>query len=245
MQHFQSHVRDELDIWQDELESASPQEILRFAVDQFGEGLVVVTSFQPTGIVTLHMLQQIAPGTKVITLDTGFLFPETHHLIEELTARFDLHLNRIYPQLNPAQQALAHGPELWERNPDLCCHLRKVLPLRNALRDYSAWIAGLRRDQSSRRSGISVIDWDNNNQLLKLSPFATWTSDQIWDWIHRHDLPYNDLHAQGYPSIGCTHCTHPVFEDSAGRSGRWQDFDKTECGLHFRQLPNVEGESRQ
>lgn len=245
MQQFQRHVRDELDIWQGELEEASPQEILRFAVDQFGERLAVVTSFQPTGIVTLHMLQQISPATTVITLDTGFLFPETLRLIEELTSRFNLDLYRICPQLNPAQQALAHGPALWERNPDLCCHLRKVLPLRNALRDYSAWIAGLRRDQSASRSDIPVIDWDNNNQLVKLSPFATWTSDQVWDWIYTHDLPYNSLHTQGYPSIGCTHCTHPVFQQGAGRSGRWQDSDKTECGLHFRQLPEVEGESRQ
>ena len=245
MQQFQSHLRDELDIWQGELEEASPQEILQFAVEQFGDGLAVVTSFQPTGIVTLHMLQQIAPATTVITLDTGFLFPETLRLIEELTARFDLDLFRIQPQLSPAQQALAHGPELWERNPDLCCHLRKVLPLRNALRDYSAWIAGLRRDQSASRSNIPVIDWDNNNQLLKLSPFATWTSDQVWEWIHRHDLPYNSLHTQGYPSIGCTHCTHPVLMNGGGRSGRWQDFDKSECGLHFQQLPEVEGESRQ
>ncbi len=240
MQQFQRHVRDDLETWQDELEEASPQEILRFAVDQFGEGLAVVTSFQPTGIVTLHMLQQVAPETTVITLDTGFLFPETLSLIEALTARFNLNLKRLHPQLTPAQQALAHGPALWERNPDLCCHLRKVLPLRNALRDYSAWVAGLRRDQSASRSDTAIMDWDNNNQLLKLAPFANWRSDQVWEWIHRHELPYNTLHNQGYPSIGCTHCTHPVFEGSAGRSGRWQDFDKTECGLHAPRTAEVD-----
>ena len=138
MQPLQKHVHDELDAWQAELEQASPQEVLRFAAERFGDGLAVVTSFQPTGIVTLHMLQEIAPRTKVITLDTGFLFPETKQLIDELEDRLDLDLQRAHPQLTAAQQALAHGPALWERNPDLCCHLRNVLPLQRLDRRTAA-----------------------------------------------------------------------------------------------------------
>lgn len=232
MQLLQQHIHDELDSWQDELEEASPQEILRLAAERFGDGLVVVTSFQPTGIVTLHMLQQIAPGTQVITLDTGFLFPETQRLIDELEARLELNLRRVHPQLTAAQQALAHGPSLWERNPDLCCHLRKVLPLRNALRGYSAWIAGLRRDQSAGRAATPVIEWDDCSHLFKLCPFVNWTSGQVWSWLREHDLPYNLLHDHGYPSIGCTHCTHPVLDGATARSGRWQDSSKNECGIH-------------
>lgn len=235
MQLLQKHIHDELDAWQSELEQASPQEVLRFAAGRFGEGLAVVTSFQPTGIVTLHMLQEIAPRTKVITLDTGFLFPETKQLIDELEERLGLDLQHVHPQLTAAQQALAHGPALWERNPDLCCHLRKVLPLRQALRGCSAWIAGLRRDQSASRADTPVIEWDDCNLLVKLSPFANWSSAQVWDWLHEHDLPYNRLHDQGYPSIGCTHCTHPVLSGDSARSGRWQDFNKTECGIHYMQ----------
>jgi phosphoadenosine phosphosulfate reductase len=241
MQLLQEHIHDELDALQGELATASPQEILRFAADRFGEGLAVVTSFQPTGIVTLHMLQEIAPRTTVITLDTGFLFPQTLQLIDELEARFDLNLRRVHPQLNAAQQALAHGPALWERNPDLCCHLRKVLPLKQALRGHSAWIAGLRRDQSAQRADTPAIEWDDSTQLVKLCPFVNWSSAQVWAWLREHELPYNTLHDQGYPTIGCTHCTHPVLAGASARSGRWQDFNKTECGIHTMHVPSSEG----
>ncbi len=237
MHLLQEHIHDELDALQGEFATASPQEILRFAAERFGEGLAVVTSFQPTGIVTLHMLQEIAPRTTVITLDTGFLFPQTLRLIDELEARFDLNLRRVQPQLNAAQQALAHGPALWERNPDLCCHLRKVLPLRQALRGHSAWIAGLRRDQSAQRADTPAIKWDEGNQLVKLCPFVNWSSAQVWAWLREHELPYNTLHDQGYPTIGCTHCTHPVLAGASVRSGRWQVSNKNECGIHNLHLP--------
>ena len=241
MDLLQEHLKDELEELQDELDEASPQEVLRFAAERFGDGLALVTSFQPTGIVTLHMLQEIAPRTTVLTLDTGFFFPQTQQLIAELEARFTLNLRRVEPQLSSAQQALAHGAALWERNPDLCCHLRKVSPLRGALRGYSAWIAGLRRDQSAGRANTKVIAWDNNNHLIKLCPFANWSATRVWDWLREHDLPYNRLHDQGYPTIGCTHCTHPVGENAPERSGRWQDFRKTECGIHERILTDNAG----
>lgn len=244
MQGFQQHVSDELDALQDELAEATPQDILRFAAERFGEQLVVVTSFQPTGIVTLHMLQDIAPRTAVITLDTGFLFPQTQQLMDALEARFSLNLRRVRPQLSPAQQALAHGVTLWERNPDLCCHLRKVLPLRQALRGYRAWIAGLRRDQSAQRANTPVIEWDDRNHLIKLCPFANWSSARVWAWLREHELPFNALHNQGYPTIGCTHCTHPVAAGASQRSGRWQDLGKTECGLHLAQWPESAGAAR-
>ena len=116
-----------------------------------------------------------------------------------------------------------------------------MLPLKQALRGHSAWIAGLRRDQSAQRADTPAIEWDDSNQLVKLCPFVNWSSAQVWAWLREHELPYNTLHDQGYPTIGCTHCTHPVLAGASARSGRWQDFNKTECGIHTMHLPTSEG----
>lgn len=217
-----------------EFEEAYPQEILRWAADTFGEQLTVVTSFQPTGIVTLHMLSEIAPRTPVLTLDTGLLFPETYALIDEAERRFDLNLIRIRPAQTVAQQAAEHGTALWERNPDQCCGLRKTAPLDAALAGFDAWITGLRRDQSAERGTTSVIAWDKKHSMVKLSPFATWTEEMIWTYIQAYELPYNVLHDQGYPSIGCEVCTQRADPSSADkRAGRWTNHAKTECGIHL------------
>jgi phosphoadenosine phosphosulfate reductase len=234
---MQEYVHDEIAYWQDYLESESPSEILRWATQEYGMALAVVTSFQPTGIVTLHMLQSIAPDTPILTLDTEFLFPETHALMDELTERFELNLKRIKPALSPAQQAAAHGDKLWERDPDQCCHIRKTVPLKQALRGYNAWVTGLRRDQSPQRAKTPIISWDNRNGLVKLCPFANWTEDMMWTYIHAHELPYNTLHDRGYPSIGCTHCTKAVAAGDDPRSGRWSNHQKTECGIHVALVP--------
>ncbi len=216
------------------LESAPPQDILRWAAETYGDKLAVVTSFQPTGIVTLHMLSEIAPETTVLTLDTGLLFPETDSLIDRLEQRFNLRLVRVRPRQTVAQQAVSHGPALWEREPDLCCNLRKTIPLDQALRGYDAWIAGLRRDQSEGRATVPVVAWDKKYQKVKLCPFVTWTEEMIWTYIAAYELPYNPLHDRNYPSIGCYPCTRaiePGTEDK--RAGRWAKRSKTECGLHL------------
>jgi phosphoadenosine phosphosulfate reductase len=217
-----------------EFESAYPQDVLRFAAETYGEGLVVVTSFQPTGIVTLHMLSEIAPDTTVLTLDTGLLFPETYALMDELEARLGLNVIRIRPAQTVAQQNDTYGTELWDREPDTCCNLRKTVPLNRALEGYTAWITGLRRDQSAGRKVTPIISWDSKYEKVKLSPFATWTEEMVWTYLHAHDLPYNKLHDQNYPSIGCFPCTHPVAPDAADkRAGRWTKHEKTECGIHI------------
>lgn len=230
---------EEIRYLQRQLENADPQEILRWAAEQYGQQLAVVTSFQPTGIVTLHMLNEIAPRTPVITLDTEFLFPETYALMNQVEALFDLNLIRVKPQISVAQQAAQYGDNLWQSNPDQCCHMRKTLPLKQALTGYAAWITGLRRDQSSTRANVPVIAWDSRNNLLKLCPFASWTEEMIWTYIHAHELPYNDLHNQGYPSIGCTHCTQAPVDSSDLRSGRWVNHQKTECGIHVTLVEEV------
>ena len=216
-----------------ELECASPFEILSWASATYGEQLAIVTSFQLTGIVTLHMMRRIAPKTPVLTLDTGLLFPETLDLTDQLESRFELNLRRIKPRQTPKQQARDYGDRLWERNPDRCCHIRKTIPLRDALDGFDAWVTGLRRDQSKRRAATAVVSRDRRNGLIKIAPFVNWTADQVWRYIRAHDLPYNPLHDQGYPSIGCWPCTRAIHTAEDSRSGRWSNWSKTECGIHL------------
>lgn len=212
-------------------EALAPQEILRKAVQMYPD-IVLVTSFQPTGIITLHMMQDIKPDIPVLTLDTGAIFPQTETLITELTQRYNLNLIRVKPPLNFSQQADVYGDALWLTNPDLCCEVRKTQPLQQALQPYSAWLTGLRRDQSPTREATPVIAWDHKHNLMKLCPFATWTEEMVWTYIKAYDLPYNALHDQRYPSIGCMHCTQATPAGENSRAGRWVNSGKTECGIH-------------
>jgi phosphoadenosine phosphosulfate reductase len=224
---------EELETISRELESAAPQQILRWAVEEFGEQLVVVTSFQITGIVTMHMLSEFAPQTPIVTLDTGLLFPETYALMDELEARLGMTITRVTPEYTVDGQNERYGTNLWEHEPSMCCYLRKMQPLQSALLNYDAWITGLRRDQSKGRANTPIVSWDNRHDLVKLSPFALWTADMLWTYIDAYDLPYNDLHDQGYPSIGCWPCTQPVSNPDDKRAGRWVGHGKTECGIHL------------
>ncbi len=213
-------------------ENAHPQDILKWAADTYDDQLVIVTSFQPTGIVTIHMLQDIAPKIPIVTLDTGLLFAETHKLIHQVEDRFGIQVKRIHPEQTIDEQAQTHGDKLWESHPDFCCTLRKVHPLQNALANYDAWITGLRRDQSLTRANTPIISWDDRHNLIKLCPFATWRESMIWTYINAHELPYNQLHDQNYPSIGCYTCTRAVLDRVDMRVGRWINHGKTECGIH-------------
>lgn len=224
-------IQDDITALQDDFEHRYPQDVLRWATDTFGTKIAVVTSFQPTGIVTLHMLSEIAPRTPVVTLETGLLFPETVALMDELERRFNLDLHRVRPAQTVDEQNRRHGDALWQRNPDKCCHLRKVIPLRQALQGYSAWFTGLRRDQSPRRANTQIIDVDTRYDKIRIAPLATWTERMIWDYIDAYDLPYNTLHDQNYASIGCEPCTQPSTGDDP-RSGRWVNSGKIECGIH-------------
>ncbi len=224
---------DDLAALNRQLEAEPPQSILRCAVERCGERLVIVTSFQHTGIATIHMMQSIAPRTPIITLDTGLLFPETRDLMDEMEARFNLNLIRVRPQQTVTGQAAEYGPNLWDRQPDQCCHLRKVIPLDNALRPYQAWITGLRRDQSTHRGNTPIVQRDPKRwPMLKIAPFATWTAEMVEIYIRAHDLPYNPLYDQNYLSIGCQPCTRPVDPSEDSRAGRWANSDKIECGIH-------------
>lgn len=214
-------------------EGAYPHEVLHWAAETFGEKLAVVTSFGPTGIVTLHMLSQIAPQTPVLTLDTGLLFEETCELIDAVENRLGMTVTRIRPELSVDEQAAQYGDALWKRDPDKCCFMRKTVPLGRVLDGYAAWIAGLRRDQSPQRALTPIIARDTRYSLLKLNPLATWTEDMVWTYIHAHELPYNKLHDQGYRSIGCRTCTQAAQGEGDSREGRWSWTNKTECGIHL------------
>lgn len=214
-----------------------PQAIVQWAGERFAERDIVTTSsFGMEGIVLIDMLARALPSFRVIYVDTGFLFPETFRLRDKLIERYpSARFEAAYPLLDPDQQAEEFGPELWNRDADLCCKMRKVEPLHRVIRGVDVWFAALRRDQSPSRWNIKTVDWDWQYQLIKICPLATWTRMQVYEYLVKHDLPYNELHDKSYPTVGCTHCTKPV--DGANpwdysRDGRWNEMNKTECGLH-------------
>ena len=216
-----------------QFEEQPPSVILEWAVRTFGDGLAQGTGFGPSGIVIMHLLDQIGAGTTVFYLDTDLLFPETYTLRDELDARFALPIERVHCGQTPEEQASTEGPALWERNPDRCCFLRKVRPLRRFLADRQAWITGVRRDQSAARAETPILSWESRCHVLKINPLATWRRKDVWRHLFEHDLPYNPKHDEGYPSLGCVPCTEPVHDaDGYSREGRWGDTDKSECGLH-------------
>jgi phosphoadenosine phosphosulfate reductase len=224
---------DDLDSLNRVFENAAPQDLLRWAAETFGDRLAMVTSFQPSGLVMLHMLHEIAPTLTVLTLDTGLLFAQTNELIAEWERRFDLKVVRVRPSQTLEQQAETYGDALWAHDSDLCCNLRKTQPLAAALKGYDAWITGIRRDQSAARRKSALLAWDSKYNNLKLAPLASWTQDMVWTYIHAHELPYNALHDQNYTSIGCWPCTRAIAPGEDVRAGRWSGQVKTECGIHL------------
>jgi phosphoadenosine phosphosulfate reductase len=212
-------------------------EILQWAWDRFGARASIGTSFQGAGLVMMHLAREQGLQFPVFTLDTGLLFPETIALKKRLEDFFGFPIQPLEPDLTVDEQADVHGPELWARNPDLCCMVRKVLPLRDKLSDLDCWITGLRRQQSEARSGIGVVevyvfDEDSGREIVKVNPMADWSRDAVWKYLHEHKIPYNPLHDQGYRSIGCRPCTKQTANGENERAGRWIGFNKVECGIH-------------
>jgi phosphoadenosine phosphosulfate reductase len=208
-------------------------DLLAWSLATFGSKVALVTSFGPTGMVVLDHLAKLNPGFKVITVDTDFLFEETYALRERVQRRYPIQLEIRKSTLTPAVQAQLYQPQLWQVNPDLCCHLRKVMPLAEVLQGYEAWLTGLRRDQASTRTDLPLLTWDGKHNLVKINPLANWTRGQVWSYLLENDVPYNHLHDLGYGSIGCTHCTHPTNDPADERGGRWPGRDKIECGIHY------------
>ena len=215
-----------------ELEKARPEDVLRWAVDEFDDDLALATGFGAEGCVLVAMLSKISPGTRIFYLDTDLLFPETYALRDQLQARYGVRFERRATRLSLGNQAIEYGERLWERQPDLCCRLRKVEPLKEMLSGLRAWVTAIRRDQSPERASVMVVGRDERFGLIKINPLATWSTIDVWMYIVMYDVPYNPLHDRRYPSIGCVPCTTPVRVGETARAGRWRGADKTECGIH-------------
>jgi len=208
------------------LEGAEPQEILRWAIDRFGPRFVIAASMADA--VLAHMAAEIRPGVRVLFLDTGYHFPETVGTADAVETVVPIQLLRVRPEQTVAEQDATYGKDLWARDPDLCCRLRKVLPLRRALSPYLAWASGIRRDETESRRDIRVVEWDASQQMVKVNPLAAWTDAQVDDYIAANGILVNPLLSDGYGSVGCAPCT----KRGLGREGRWAGTAKVECGLH-------------
>ncbi len=215
-------------------EGKHPLEVLHWVNHTFQPSEVAMaTGFGAEGVVLIDMIVSVNREIPIFYLDTEVLFPETYQLRDRLEGRYGIRFVRYASALTVERQAELYGNNLWERNPDLCCTIRKVEPLREALQGRSAWITAVRRDQSPFRANAGIVEHDKKFGLIKVNPLAGWTKKEVWKYIMENNLPYNPLYDQGYTSIGCTHCTTPVMTGEDERAGRWRGFQKTECGLHY------------
>ena len=221
-----------------EFENRTPRDILQWAADNFGSRIAISSAFGPEGLVVIDIaMRKVAPSIPVFTIDTGFLFKETVELIRKVEQEYGIAIERLHPELTPEQQGEQYGPKLYRREPDKCCYLRKVLPLQKKLPELDAMVTGLRRSQSEARQGAKILqlqETPNGHRYIKINPLASWSKEEVWWYIISHQLPYNPLHDQGYPSIGCWPdcCTRAVKDGEDERAGRWAGTDKKECGLH-------------
>lgn len=216
------------------LSNANLTQILEWAIRKFGEKLTLACSFGAEDVVLVDALQRIPGGKKVdiFYLDTDLHFPETYETRDRLEERYGIQFKRVTPALTLDEQQASYGPALWRQDPNRCCYLRKVQPLEKTLSEYDAWMTGIRREQSPTRRKAQIVEVDQRFRLTKVNPLVHWTSEDVWAYIRERDVPYNPLHDERYPSIGCAPCTRPVHEGEDLRSGRWSGFQKTECGLH-------------
>lgn len=213
-----------------ELDGADAHQIVKVAVDLFGDSLTTACSFQD--LVLLDLTYQVDPSVRVFTLDTGFLFEATEATMARALRRYpDLNLEVYRPALDIGAQSAAHGPRLYERDSEACCAIRKLEPMRRALDGAAAWMTGIRRDQSPTRATVPPVAWDYKWDMVKFAPLYSWTVEDIRTYCAIHEIDYNPLLDRGYPSIGCAPCTHPAADDDS-RGGRWAGSAKTECGLH-------------
>lgn len=213
-----------------ELEDASAPEILQWATRTFGPRFCVTSSMEDA--VVAHLASRALPGVDVVFLDTGYHFPETIGTRDAVEAVMDVNVITLTPRQTVAEQDAEHGPRLHDRDPDLCCELRKVKPLEEGLTSYTASATGLRRDESPTRANTPVVGWDEKRQKVKVSPIARWTQDDVDAYVAEHGVLTNPLLMDGYASVGCAPCTRRVLEGEDARAGRWAGRGKTECGLH-------------
>jgi phosphoadenosine phosphosulfate reductase len=217
----------------DRFEGRPAEEILAWAAEHFEGRIVLTCSWQRQSSVLVDMLWRIGAQVRIVELDTGLLFPETHDTRNRLIERYGVEVETIHPLQTVEQQDAAEGPALWARDPDRCCALRKLEPMTRAMAGMDAWITGIRRSQSVTRRNARPIELDAGRGLVKIQPLVGWSDEDVTAYLYLHDVPYNGLHDEGYPSIGCMPCTNPVEPGADPRSGRWAGSGKMECGLHL------------
>ncbi|MCD1261984.1 phosphoadenylyl-sulfate reductase [Paenibacillus athensensis] len=215
----------------EEFENQPPEALLRLAIETFPK-LTLACSFGAEDVVLVDMLQKINPNVDIFYLDTNVHFAETYETRDRLEQHYGTKFVQVLPKLTLEEQAAQFGDELWKTDANQCCNIRKVDPLTDILRNYDAWITGIRRDQAPTRANAKKVEYDVKFGLIKFNPLANWTSEDVWNYIRANDVIYNPLHDRNYPSIGCEHCTRQVAEGEDPRAGRWSNTDKTECGLH-------------
>lgn len=223
-----------------ELEGKSCLEVLDYFISNFTDKIGFATSFGVEDQVITQMLSIVRKDLKVFTLDTGRLFPETYELMDKTKMRYKLDIDIYFPNYTEVETMVnSKGINLFYEsieNRKLCCGVRKIGPLKRALSSLDVWISGLRREQSPTRTDMKLVEWDENNGLIKINPLIEWSEKDCWDYVKKNNIPYNTLHDKGFLSIGCQPCTRAIEEGEDVRAGRWwwEDPDSKECGLHKR-----------
>ena len=212
------------------LEARSAEEIAAWAANVFGSDIIVAASMQD--LILPHMFARVLPDVDVLFLQTGYHFKETLQTLEVAVAELAITAVEALPTQSVAEQDAQYGEKLYDRDPNLCCFLRKVDPLTRSLQGHAAWVTGVRRVEAPTRAGTPILSWDDKHDLVKINPLVAWSDEDVEAYQLTHDLPRNPLVAQGYPSIGCAPCTAKVAPGDDPRSGRWSGNDKTECGIH-------------
>ncbi len=231
---------DNIDLLNEQWQGLTAFEILEKALSLFSKKIVFATSLGAEDQVITFMLSKIDRSTAILTLDTGRVFPETYDLLHRTINRYGVEIKSYFPDTNKVEEMVnSKGINLFYEsieNRKLCCHVRKIAPLQRGLKGMDAWITGLRREQSVTRNGLKIVEWDAGNGLIKINPLLEWSEEQVWDFIKTNDIPFNKLHEQGFPSIGCQPCTRAIEKGEDLRAGRWwwEMPDSKECGLHGR-----------
>jgi phosphoadenosine phosphosulfate reductase len=225
-------VQEKIEAVQTGAERWSAEEVVRWGLAEYHPNAAIASSFGAEDVALIDIAARVRPDIRVFTLDTNFLFAETYELIGKIEQKYGIRVECVKSLYTPDEQAAQFGPKLWNIDPNRCCSLRKVEPLKAKLAGLAAWTTGIRRDQAPTRANAKKIEWDKAFGLVKLNPLADWTWENVWEYIREHDVPYNPLHEQNYPSIGCVQCTRQVQAGEDPRAGRWSGFAKKECGLH-------------
>jgi phosphoadenosine phosphosulfate reductase len=237
------NMDERISVWADRFSNTPAHEVLAFFNHEFDDKICLSSSMGAEDQVLTHMLLNINPGFRIFTLDTGRLFPETLNLIQEIQSKFRADVEVFFPDYKEVQKMVRErGINLFYESVDnrkYCCHVRKVEPLKRALTGMQAWITGIRKDQTLNRFNTRVVEWDDTYSLIKINPLFRWTEKMVWDYIRENNIPYNELHDKGFPSIGCQPCTRAINPGEDSRAGRWwwEDQGHKECGLHIKESP--------